>query len=123
MLKKLRSEFKKLSDDRGKGRCSFSMADILLTAFLAVVRGRSGWLGVSAFAADNLASLQRLMPGLDGAPSADTFARVVGRVRQRKFCQLVANAGRALLRSLLGRRPGRRSPSAPRTRWPSTGRP
>jgi len=59
-----------------KGMIKYSLGEILLIAFLAVLSNASTWVEIEEFGRGKEAWLSQFLPGLSGIPSHDTFRRV-----------------------------------------------
>ena len=77
--------FHSLDDPREVYRVSHRFTDIMVTALLASMCGCDGWDEFELFAEAKLPWLKTFMPLEEGAPSADTFRRVISRLDPLKF--------------------------------------
>lgn len=85
--------FSDLEDPRSKRNQLYSMAEILLSAFCAMIAGSLGWQDVQDYANSKINYLKKMLPYKNGTPSDDTFRRFFRSIDpesfQRKFREWV----------------------------------
>jgi predicted transposase YbfD/YdcC len=115
VIESMRAKFGEVSDPRVAGRTLYSLDEVLVMAFVAVLCGADDWEGVTAIAESHEKWFRKFLPLETGIPSHDTFARVFSLIDPqdvtckmvdwiKTFCEstggkIVAIDGKALRRS------------------------
>lgn len=86
----LRDTMYKLHDPRVKGRCSHSLADIIVLAVLAVICGAESYDAIEEFGKIHYEKLKKRLRLSNGIPSHDTINRVFQAINFRHFERLFA---------------------------------
>lgn len=81
--------YSNVEDVRCQGMISYSLAEIILAAFLAVLGGADDWVEIEGFCRSNQRWLAKFMKTFKRrAPSHDTFRRVFGLIDTEQFQSL-----------------------------------
>ncbi len=81
----IKRHFGKLKDPRIRRRLRHELLDIIVIAICAVIADCDTWEDIGVFARMRLAWFRRFLALPNGAPSADTFARVFSRLAPEAF--------------------------------------
>lgn len=82
--------FAELPDPRIDRTKKHALADLLFATLAAVIAGAESWDSVAEFVETRLDWLRKFVPFAHGAPSADTFERVFGRLDSKAFAACVS---------------------------------
>jgi len=77
--------FNEIKDPRVKRNQLYSMAEILLTTFCAVICGAEGWCDIASFGTAKLEFLRNYLPYPNGIPQDDTFRRFFRAIDKTAF--------------------------------------
>ena len=80
--------FEKIDDPRGKRNQLYSVYEILLVTFLAVICGAEGWIDIENYGKAKLKFLSRFSPFNNGVPSDDTFRRFFRAIDVEQFKEM-----------------------------------
>ena len=94
--------FASLKDPRVKGRVAHPLMTVIIVALCGVIAGAEGWEDLEEFAEDRLEWLKGFLEMPHGAPSADTFRRVLSSLRPASFFECVSSWVRTLSEPLEG---------------------
>ena len=94
--------FKEMKDHRRGNALKYPLDEILLVALATVLTGGETYVDMADFAEDKLDLLRRLRPFEHGAPSHDTFGRVLSALDTERFGIWFANYMEAIARLLNG---------------------
>lgn len=98
----LLSTFDSLRDPRVAGRCDHPFLTVIFMAVVAMLAGCNGWEEMADFCADELDWFGGFVDVSNGAPSADTFRRVISALRPRPFAERVEAWVQTVATSLRG---------------------
>jgi len=98
--------FSDLEDPRSKRNQLYSMAEILLAAFCAMICGALGWQDVQDYGNSKINYLRTMLPYKNGTPSDDTFRIFFRSIDpesfQRKFREWVTEIEPYLSSKVIG---------------------
>jgi predicted transposase YbfD/YdcC len=81
-------KFEAIKDPRSERNCLFTISEILLVTFLAVICGAEGWQDVENYGKAKIDSLRHYLDYQNGVPSDDTVRRFFRAVDPEHFKQI-----------------------------------
>lgn len=81
-------QFEVIKDSRVKGNCTYTISEILLVTFLAVICGAEGWQDVENYGKSKINYLRCYFDYANGTPSDDTIRRFFRSVDPEHFKQI-----------------------------------
>lgn len=94
--------FAPLKDPRVVGRTSHPLMTILVMAIAGVMCGANGWEDLEDIAQDRKDWFARFLDMPDGVPDANTFRRVISRLRPDQFMACISSWVQSLAKPLEG---------------------
>jgi predicted transposase YbfD/YdcC len=102
-IDQLRESVSQVSDPRVQGRSDHLLVDIVCITILGVLCGADDFVAVATFARKRREWLQQYFELPSGAPSHDTFGRVMGLIDPKQFSACLVNWTAELQTALKGR--------------------
>lgn len=90
-LKRFVHFIEEVNDPRREGMLSYPLEYILICTFLAVLVGADTWTEISGFAKQGKHNIKRILGYYKGAPSHDTFRRVMGLINPEELQEAITS--------------------------------